>query len=56
VFQRALHRLLVRVPAQDPPPDEVEMSTAASKILRAAQKIQKDKVKKRFPVLVLSQL
>jgi ATP-dependent Clp protease ATP-binding subunit ClpB len=43
-FQRALQKLLVRVPAQDPPPDDIEMSSAASKLLRAAQKIQKDKV------------
>ncbi|EKM61054.1 uncharacterized protein PHACADRAFT_247392 [Phanerochaete carnosa HHB-10118-sp] len=39
--QRALHKIIVRTPSQQPAPDEVNFGPAATKILREAQSIQK---------------
>ncbi|KFY06823.1 hypothetical protein V492_07714 [Pseudogymnoascus sp. VKM F-4246] len=41
LFDRALKKALVRLPSQDPPPDQVAMSPAFSKILRSANELQK---------------
>ncbi|KAI9738138.1 MAG: Heat shock protein hsp98 [Claussenomyces sp. TS43310] len=41
LFDRALKKALVRLPSQDPPPDQVAMSPAFSKILRTANELQK---------------
>src|SRR5436190_23675841 len=38
--ERAFKKLVVRAPAQDPPPNEVSMSPQASKLLRNAHDIQ----------------
>jgi ATP-dependent Clp protease ATP-binding subunit ClpB len=40
-IKRAVNKLLVRLPSQTPPPDETTFSTAALKILRQAQELQK---------------
>ncbi|KAJ8610248.1 hypothetical protein MRB53_038651 [Persea americana] len=40
-LSRSLKKQLVRLPSQDPPPDQVSMSPAFSKVLRAAQELQK---------------
>jgi ATP-dependent Clp protease ATP-binding subunit ClpB len=40
-FGRALKKLIVRFPAQSPPPDDISFSSAALKVLREAQSIQK---------------
>lgn len=45
LFDRALKKALVRLPSQDPPPEQVSMAPSLTKVLRAAnelQKIQKD--------------
>lgn len=39
--QRALQKIIVRLPSQQPAPEEVNLSPAATKILREAQSIQK---------------
>lgn len=39
--QRALQKIIVRLPAQQPAPDEVSLSPAAMKVLREAQSLQK---------------
>ncbi|CCO26830.1 Heat shock protein 104 AltName: Full=Protein aggregation-remodeling factor hsp104 [Rhizoctonia solani AG-1 IB] len=39
---RAVQKQLVRLPSQDPPPDETTFSTATIKVLRDAQSAQKD--------------
>ncbi|THH11116.1 hypothetical protein EW145_g863 [Phellinidium pouzarii] len=41
LVKRALQKQIVRLPTQDPPPDEISFSGAASKVLREAQTIQK---------------
>ncbi|GJE86129.1 ATP-dependent chaperone ClpB [Phanerochaete sordida] len=41
IVQRALQKIIVRLPAQQPAPDEVTLGPAAVKILRDAQSIQK---------------
>ncbi|KAL1842403.1 hypothetical protein VTJ49DRAFT_5362 [Mycothermus thermophilus] len=44
-FDRALKRSLVRLPSQDPPPDQISMSPSFNSVLRKAmdlQKVQKD--------------
>ncbi|KAL7272019.1 Heat shock protein hsp98 [Rhizina undulata] len=40
-FDRAIKKALVRLPSQDPPPDQVSFSPSFAKILREAQKLQK---------------
>ncbi|KAF8622472.1 hypothetical protein AX15_006988 [Amanita polypyramis BW_CC] len=40
-LKRALNKLLVRLPSQSPPPDDIAMGAAALKVLRDAQTIQK---------------
>ena len=45
LLDRALKKALVRLPSQDPPPEHVSMSPQFSKVIRAAndlQKVQKD--------------
>lgn len=39
--KRALQKAIVRIPTQSPPPDETSLSSAALKVLREAQKLQK---------------
>ncbi|KAG6857559.1 hypothetical protein H0H87_000158 [Tephrocybe sp. NHM501043] len=39
--KRGIQKLIVRVPTQSPPPDETSLSTAALKVLREAQNLQK---------------
>ncbi|KAI9002513.1 P-loop containing nucleoside triphosphate hydrolase protein [Hyaloraphidium curvatum] len=39
--ERAIKKALVKLPSQDPPPDEVSLSSAALKVLRAAVDLQK---------------
>lgn len=41
LFDRALKKALVRLPSQDPPPDQIAMSPAFSKVLRSANELQK---------------
>lgn len=41
VVKRALQKAIVRLPAQQPPPDDVTVGSAASKVLREAQQLQK---------------
>jgi len=40
-FERAVKKALVRMPSQEPPPDQVSGSPSFSKVLREAQKLQK---------------
>lgn len=42
VVQRGLARIIVRLPSQEPAPDDVGMSPALSKVLKAAEKQMKD--------------
>lgn len=45
LMDRALKKMLVRLPSQDPPPEHITMSPALAKVIRAAtdlQKTQKD--------------
>lgn len=42
-LSRALNRLLVRLPTQDPPPEEADLSPNTAKLLRNAQTIMKDR-------------
>jgi len=41
VVKRALNRIIVRLPSQSPPPDETTLGSAAIKVLREAQSVQK---------------
>jgi len=41
LFDRALKKALVRLPSQDPPPDQISVAPAFSKVLRAANELQK---------------
>ncbi|KAF5390334.1 hypothetical protein D9757_002943 [Collybiopsis confluens] len=41
-IKRALQKLIVRLPTQSPPPDETSLSSAALKVLREAQNLQKN--------------
>ncbi|KDQ63541.1 hypothetical protein JAAARDRAFT_29560 [Jaapia argillacea MUCL 33604] len=41
LVKRGLQKLIVRLPAQNPPPDETSLSSAALKVLREAQSLQK---------------
>ena len=40
-MKRALQKAIVRIPTQSPPPDETSLSSAALKVLREAQSLQK---------------
>jgi ATP-dependent Clp protease ATP-binding subunit ClpB len=40
-MKRSLQKLIVRLPTQSPPPDDISLSSATSKILREAQSLQK---------------
>jgi ATP-dependent Clp protease ATP-binding subunit ClpB len=40
IITRGVQRLLVRLPAQSPPPEETSLSSAALKILREAKELQ----------------
>ncbi|KAF8527940.1 P-loop containing nucleoside triphosphate hydrolase protein [Hysterangium stoloniferum] len=42
VVSRGIQKLVVRLPAQDPPPDDTSLSSATLKVLREAQSIQKN--------------
>lgn len=41
-MKRGIQRIVVRLPAQDPPPEEVNFSGQALRILRDAQKLSKE--------------
>lgn len=41
LFDRALKRALVRLPSQDPPPEDVSVSPSFSKVLRSANELSK---------------
>ncbi|XXH04760.1 hypothetical protein Hte_011182 [Hypoxylon texense] len=41
LFDRALKKMLVRLPSQDPPPETVNMAPSFSSVLRKAQEMQK---------------
>ncbi|KZT30584.1 hypothetical protein NEOLEDRAFT_1126177 [Neolentinus lepideus HHB14362 ss-1] len=41
LVKRGLQKLIVRLPAQSPPPEETTLSSAALKVLREAQSLQK---------------
>lgn len=41
IVKRGLLKIIVRVPSQSPPPDEISMSAGALKVLREAQSLQK---------------
>ncbi|KAH9950351.1 P-loop containing nucleoside triphosphate hydrolase protein [Amylocystis lapponica] len=41
VVKRGLQKIIVRLPAQSPPPDEISLSSAALKVLREAANLQK---------------
>jgi ATP-dependent Clp protease ATP-binding subunit ClpB len=41
LFDRALKKALVRLPSQDPPPEQIAMSPSFSKVLRSANELQK---------------
>lgn len=41
LFDRALKKALVRLPSQDPPPENISMSPGFSKVLRSANELQK---------------
>ncbi|KAL5534247.1 hypothetical protein ACEPAG_709 [Sanghuangporus baumii] len=42
LLNRALQKQIVRLPTQDPPPDDASLSSALLKVLREAQSIQKN--------------
>jgi len=41
ILERALNRVLVRTPSQDPPPESVSVSPSFSKVLRSASELSK---------------
>ncbi|KAF8877454.1 P-loop containing nucleoside triphosphate hydrolase protein [Gymnopilus junonius] len=41
VVRRGVQKVIVRLPSQDPPPEETSFSTASLKVLREAQSLQK---------------
>ena len=41
LVKRGLHKLIVRLPTQNPPPDDTSFSSASVKVLREAQSLQK---------------
>jgi len=44
VVNRAIQKLVVRLPAQDPPPEDTSLSQATHRVLREAQNLQKTMV------------
>lgn len=44
VVNRAIQKLVVRLPAQDPPPEDISLSQATHRVLREAQNLQKTMV------------
>jgi hypothetical protein len=44
LVNRGLAKFIVRLPAQDPAPDDVSLSPATAKVFREADKIMKEKV------------
>jgi len=40
-MKRGLQKIIVRLPSQSPPPDEISNSSAAQKVFREAQSLQK---------------
>ncbi|KLO14465.1 hypothetical protein SCHPADRAFT_903277 [Schizopora paradoxa] len=42
LFKKLVQKHLVRLPVQEPPPDEVTLASATSKVLREAQSLQKN--------------
>lgn len=40
-MKRLLQKSIVRIPSQNPPPDEISLSSASYKVLREAQSLQK---------------
>lgn len=44
VVNRAIQKLVVRLPTQDPPPDDTSLSQATHRVLREAQNLQKTMV------------
>lgn len=40
-FQRALQKAIVRLPSQNPPPEQISMAPSFTKVLRAAHELQK---------------
>ncbi|KWU42084.1 P-loop containing nucleoside triphosphate hydrolase protein [Rhodotorula sp. JG-1b] len=43
LVQRGLAKFIVRLPSQEPPPDDVSLSPALAKVLREAEKLMKEK-------------
>ncbi|KAG2350360.1 double Clp-N motif-containing protein [Suillus weaverae] len=41
IVNRGLQKIIVRIPSQSPPPEEISMSASALKVLREAQSLQK---------------
>ena len=48
-FQRALNRALVRLPSQNPPPDQIAMAPSFTKVLRGANELQKVQKEPKAP-------
>lgn len=48
VVNRAVQKLVVRLPAQDPPPEDTSLSQATHRVLREAQNLQKTMVRAAF--------
>ena len=44
LVQRGLAKFIVRLPSQEPPPDDISLSPALAKVLREAEKLMKEKV------------
>jgi ATP-dependent Clp protease ATP-binding subunit ClpB len=45
LFNRAVQKTIVRLPTQDPPPEDTSLNNASIKLLREAQSIQKTMVR-----------
>ncbi|KAG1771343.1 hypothetical protein EV702DRAFT_1247521, partial [Suillus placidus] len=41
IVKCGLQKIIVRIPSQSPPPEEISMSASALKVLREAQSLQK---------------
>jgi ATP-dependent Clp protease ATP-binding subunit ClpB len=48
IVNRAIQKLVVRLPAQDPPPEDISLSQATHRVLREAQNLQKTMVCSSF--------